>query len=150
MQTEQLPLRDIHLPDAINLFWPLAPGWWLLLAFLLFLIFISIWLFKRHKAPKRIARRHLKKLEIAYSEKPKKLVQEISMLLRRFYITKYPRQEVASLTGDSWLEFLDNQLGKQSFTTGKGRCLIDGPYRPSCADIDIQALLQLCRELFKK
>ena len=27
MDPEQIPLRDLHLPEAIGL-WPLAPGWW--------------------------------------------------------------------------------------------------------------------------
>lgn len=152
MQPEQqLPLRDIHLPEPISLLWPLAPGWWLLLALLLFLILVSIWLLRLRKrnAAKRIALRKLKKLEKAYSDEPKKLVQEISTLLRRFYITKYPRKEVASLTGQAWLAFLDNQLGKQSFTAGEGRCLIDAPYRADVA-IDAKALLKLCRILIKK
>ncbi|MEN8219941.1 MAG: DUF4381 domain-containing protein [Pseudomonadota bacterium] len=150
MQPEQqLPLRDIHLPEPISLLWPLAPGWWLLLALLLFLILVSIWLLRLRKrnAAKRIALRKLKKLEKA--DEPKKLVQEISTLLRRFYITKYPRKEVASLTGQAWLAFLDNQLGKQSFTAGEGRCLIDAPYRADVA-IDAKALLKLCRILIKK
>ncbi|KHD07972.1 hypothetical protein PN36_32500 [Candidatus Thiomargarita nelsonii] len=146
---QQLPLRDIHLPESISFLWPLAPGWWLLLALLLFLILVSIWLHRLRKrnAAKRIALRKLKKLEKA--DAPKKLVQEISTLLRRFYITKYPRKEVASLTGEDWLAFLDNQLGEQSFTAGEGRCLIDAPYRPDVA-IDVKALLKLCRLLIKK
>jgi len=149
MQPEQLPLRDIHLPDPISFFWPLAPGWWLLLAFLLVLILVSIWILRLRKrnAPKRVALRNLKKLEKL--DNPKKQLQEISTLLRRFYITKYPRNEVASLTGEAWLEFLDNQLGKQLFTAGEGRCLIEAPYRAN-TDIDVKALLELCRILIQR
>lgn len=151
MQPEQLPLHDIHLPEPISFFWPLAPGWWLLLAFVLLLILVSIWIlrFRKRNAAKRFALRNLKKLETAFSNNPKKLVQEISTLLRRFYITKYPRNEVASLTGEAWLEFLDKQLGKQLFTEGEGRCLIDAPYRKN-VEIDTKALLNLCRTLIKK
>jgi len=145
MQPEQLPLHDIHLPEPISFLWPLAPGWWLLLAVVLLLILASIWLLRWFKAPKRIALRHLKKLEKAYSDDPKKLVQEISTLLRRFYITKYPRKEVASLTGQAWLEF----LGKPLLTKNQGRCLIDAPYREN-VEIDTKALLNLCRILIKK
>ena len=31
MNENALPLRDLHLPDAIG-WWPLAPGWWVLIA----------------------------------------------------------------------------------------------------------------------
>ena len=31
MDPEQIPLRDLHLPEAIG-WWPLAPGWWLVIA----------------------------------------------------------------------------------------------------------------------
>ena len=31
MDPEQIPLRDLHLPEAIG-WWPLAPGWWILIA----------------------------------------------------------------------------------------------------------------------
>ncbi len=148
---QQLPLHDIHLPEPISFFWPLAPGWWLLLAFVLFLILVSIWIrrFRKRNAAKRFALRNLNKIEKAFSNNPKKLVQEVSTLLRRFYITKYPRNDVASLTGDAWLEFLDNQLGKQLFTAGEGRCLIDAPYREN-VEIDTKALLNFCRILIKK
>lgn len=151
MQAEQLPLRDIHLPEPISFLWPLAPGWWLSFACLVVLILVSMWILRIRKrnAPKRFALRNLKKLEKAYSDNPKKLVQELSILLRRFYITKYPRHEVASLTGDTWLKFLDNHLDKPVFTRGKGRCLVDAPYRQN-VEFDVEALLKLCRVLIKK
>lgn len=151
MQAEQLPLRDIHLPEPISFLWPLAPGWWLSLASLVVLILVSIWILRvrRRNAPKRFALRNLKKLEKTYSDNPKKLVQELSTLLRRFYITKYPRHEVASLTGETWLKFLDSQLGKVRFSRGDGRCLVDAPYRQN-VEFDVDALLKLCRSLIKK
>ena len=31
MDPEQIPLRDLHLPEAVG-WWPLAPGWWVLIA----------------------------------------------------------------------------------------------------------------------
>ena len=34
-------LRDIHLPEAVSL-WPLAPGWWLLLALIAAVLGLSI------------------------------------------------------------------------------------------------------------
>jgi flagellar biosynthesis/type III secretory pathway M-ring protein FliF/YscJ len=57
MPAEQLPLHDIHLPEPISFFWPLAPGWWLLLAFVLVLILVSIWIlrFRKRNAAKRFA-----------------------------------------------------------------------------------------------
>ena len=30
MDPEQIPLRALHLPDAIG-WWPLAPGWWVVI-----------------------------------------------------------------------------------------------------------------------
>ena len=34
----ELGLKDIHLPD-VGLWWPLAPGWWLLLILVLLVIY---------------------------------------------------------------------------------------------------------------
>ncbi|MGH8222486.1 MAG: DUF4381 family protein, partial [Woeseiaceae bacterium] len=31
MDPQQIPLRDLHLPEAVG-WWPPAPGWWLLIA----------------------------------------------------------------------------------------------------------------------
>ena len=33
MDPKQIPLRDLHLPEVVG-WWPLAPGWWVLLAML--------------------------------------------------------------------------------------------------------------------
>ena len=46
MQPTQLPLKDIHLPDAIS-WWPPAIGWWLVAIFIPLLSFFLYWLYKR-------------------------------------------------------------------------------------------------------
>ena len=61
MDPEQLPLRDLHLPDAIG-WWPLATGWWILLglAFAMLLVWTWLWLKKRKRdAARRYAMREL-------------------------------------------------------------------------------------------
>jgi len=154
MQPQQLPLRDIHLPEPIG-WWPPALGWWLLLGTIcglgLALFLLRRWLRKRRKEPKRIARREFEKLQTEYQQQrdPKMLVEKISILLRRLYISSYPRTEVAGLTGEAWLEFLDKQLGSPQFTQGHGRCLIEAPYQANVA-INVEVLLELCQTLMNK
>lgn len=42
-------LRDIHLPEPIG-WWPLAIGWYILIALALFLAsIIAHWLYKKHR-----------------------------------------------------------------------------------------------------
>ena len=41
MEENALPLRDLHLPEAIG-WWPLAPGWWVLLAMLVGQVVLTV------------------------------------------------------------------------------------------------------------
>ncbi len=148
----KLPLRDLHLPDSIS-WWPLAPGWWLTLVFVLLMVgavlAIRYWI-KRGRL-KRFALTELDRLEQRYqanNEDLQPLVQALSILFRRLALTLYPPQETASLTGEQWLQRLDSALEKTSeanaFSSGVGRVLIEAPYNPNCP-IDRPALLALTR-----
>jgi len=46
MPTTQLPLKDIHLPEAIG-WWPPAIGWWLLAVLIPLLIVFLYWFYQR-------------------------------------------------------------------------------------------------------
>ncbi len=147
-----LPLRDLHLPDPIS-WWPLAPGWWLLLTFLLLLVVVLLgtrYLIKRGRL-KRVALAELNHIEQRYQandEDSQQLIQALSVLFRRLALTRYPRLEIASLTGEQWLAQLDVALIKTtqsgSFSSGIGRVLIEAPYNPNCT-VDMPALLGLAR-----
>jgi hypothetical protein len=57
------------------------------------------------------------------------LVKELSELIRRLSISIFHREEAAALTGQDWLEFLDQYSGKDKFNSETGRILIEAPYQ---------------------
>ena len=148
MGPDQLPLRDLHLPEPIG-WWPLAPGWWLVIALVLFALgwlLLLAWRKYQFHAPRRYAIRELATVESEYLEhrNPVTLGQQLSELLRRAMMAYAPRHEVAGLTGEAWLEWLDKDLPVPYFHTEGGKSILQLPYRDpqgSFDDVDINALL---------
>ena len=152
MDPTQIPLRDLHLPDAVG-WWPLAPGWWILATLALA---GAGWLFRRYLAARArgSARRHaLQRLQVltaAYEEHRDtvRFTAELSALLRRTMLAYAPRREIAGLTGDAWLAWLDGDFDRPRFRTGTGRKLLDLPYRRHDDDmaamqiVDVVALVR--------
>ncbi len=152
MDPEQIPLRDLHLPEAIG-WWPLAPGWLLLIALAAFgLLYLlrRAWRRWRSNRPRRIALRQLKKLhgDCRHGMDAASLSKQLSQLLRRAMLAYASRDDVAGLTGQGWLEWLDRGLEGQPFTTGPGRLIVSLPYvrgDGKDAEIDIAALIDAVR-----
>jgi hypothetical protein len=150
---QQIPLRGLQLPEAVG-WWPLAPGWWLLIALLLATagFLLRTWLRRRaHAAARREALRKLEESRSAYAYhgNPVTLGAEVSELLRRTMLAYAPRAEVAGLTGDEWLAWLDRDLDEPRFREGAGRGLLELPYRNPetvAADVDIDGMLAAVRE----
>lgn len=148
MDPNQLPLRDLHLPLPIG-WWPLAPGWWLVIALLLFglgWLLLRAWRLRQFRAPRRYAISALAAIEAEYLEhrNPVVLGRQLSLLLRRAMLAYAPRHEVAGLTGDSWLAWLDRDLSVPYFHTDGGKSLLQLPYRDpnsDFSDVDVSALL---------
>jgi hypothetical protein len=144
--TQSLPLRDIHLPDPVS-WWPPALGWWLLLV-LAGIIAVSVfYLYRRYQrgALQRGAQRALQEIaaQWRHSGDSQALAGDLSILLRRLCLSRYPREQVAGLTGNAWLEQLDTLLPDNEFQGGVGRTLIEAPYTRNI-HVDGDALLQLC------
>lgn len=151
-----LPLRDIHLPPPVS-WWPPAPGWWLL-ALILPLLLGAIWgllRWYRRGRLRRASRHALERLFAAYREHGDdlRLLRELSTLLRRIVLSRFPRREVARLSGSAWLAFLDRMLDgshqERGFTEGPGKILADGPYAPE-TQLDAAALRRLCITWLKR
>ena len=146
----QLPLRDIHLPDSLS-WWPPAPGWWLLLILSLLLIGLAFWLYKRLSQPmlKKSAREELALITERYQSRGDRqaLLQDLSSLLRRIGISYLGRQNRAGLTGEDWYRQL-NQLGAQQVFSDRQIALLSvAPYQPSpeLSDELIDELIQQTR-----
>jgi len=152
---ETLKLQDIHLPENAS-FWPLALGWWLLLALL---VVVTVWLIV--KVLKRVKQRKYRaKIFAKFDVLDKKLkakpsnavIAEINTLLRQLAVTYYPRSKTASLTGGDWLHFLDQSGGTQGFSRGAGRILIEAPYRfeSEVENLNIKELIPLIKSWTRK
>lgn len=127
-------LRDYHLPEPVS-WWPPAPGWWLLALLLTVAIGAALWLllaYRRGSSARRAARRELQALKTTHAAggDDATLIRGLSRLLRRFALARFPREQVAGLTGEAWLQFLDRYSDDSAFTQGAGRALLEAPYRP--------------------
>lgn len=147
MDPGQIPLRDLHLPDAIS-WWPLAPGWWAVIAVALIGLgfLLRLWLRARaDSAARRYALRQLEDIVQAYDEH-RNLVRfgaSLSNLLRRTMLAYAPRLDVAGLTGEAWLRWLDLGLAQPVFAEGPGRQLLELPYRNPDSDLSLADKEQL-------
>jgi Ca-activated chloride channel family protein len=72
----------------------------------------------------------LKELRRAYDQDPESVdyLERYSQLLKRVALTHYSREQVASLTGEAWVAFLDRTGSTSEFGMGPGQVLIDGNY----------------------
>ena len=142
-------MRDIHLPAPVS-WWPLAPGWWGLLILSVLMIGLAIWAWRsrRRATVKKLALLELARIVESGGDARLRL-QELTILVRRAAMSAYPRDQVAGLTGEAWLEFLDRHLGDQRFTQGPGRLLSEAPYRREMPG-EVEALESLCREWLMK
>lgn len=146
-----IPLRDPHLPEPIS-WWPPATGWWVLIMLFILMLVISIWLLTRNRGKKfkYDALKALDRLEAAFhaGADKHKTVASISILVRRISLSLYPREKVASLTGERWLAFLDEGFDDKAqaggFSQGVGRAIIEAPYNPAY-EVDLPSLIALTR-----
>ena len=145
-------LRGIHLPPEPSL-WPPAPGWWIL-------ALLSAWVLWRalamaRRAWPRVRRRRSALAALAgiharaHREPDALLCADIAVLLRRAALSRFPADEVAALTGDRWLEFLERTSDGEAAFTRARHALLEAPYRRG-AQADVDALVQLCRSWILK
>lgn len=137
-------LQDIDLPQHQG--WWIAPGWILLAVVLVLLCWFAYNRWKKYQHHQRTNWRPeaLTELEDLRREIDAGQFSEVlsgaSRLARRVALAKSGREEIAVLTGERWLEKLDELSQSTSFTTGAGRLLATAPYRPD--GVNDEALLR--------
>ena len=150
MQPVQLPLKDIHLPEAIG-WWPPAVGWWILAVLIPVMLVLLIVLYKRitRKTAIKDAKKILNEIKLDPGLDDYQKLCQLSVLMRRTAISHYPRTEVASLTSKEWLLFLQRPMQDKRFTEGVGKLLTEAPYMKSADNVPIKELTDLCEDWLK-
>jgi hypothetical protein len=147
-----LPLRDIHLPDAIS-FWPPAIGWWLLFILVPILIWAGWQLYKKitRLTAQKEALQLLEQIKNDSSITDLQKLQQLSAWLKRIAISYAPRKGVAHLSGEAWLNYLDETIEGHPFSQGIGRMLANRQFQKSTPDdLDLPALFKLCERWLKE
>ena len=136
-------LRDIHAPGMIET-WPPAPGWWVLALLALALVLFAAsrllrrWLDNRYR---REAMAELTQIKTDWRRhgNDQTYLEALQKLMKRVALTRFPREQVAGLTGEAWVRFLDQSTGSHDFSMAESEALIDGAYREDIS-IDINSI----------
>ena len=150
MTVEQLlqQLRDIQAPPE--------PAWWLIAPAhgiaigLLVVVMVSIWLVLQYRKANRLAslaEHALQDIRSCYGRDrdPQRLALELSRWLRQVSMRAFPGRQVEGLCGERWLQFLDETIGTNTFTRGRGRVFGNLVYAKQ-AKLDAAQLVSLCEQ----
>lgn len=146
-------LHDIEGLDSISS-WPLAMGWWVLIAIGMFMISAASWFVIRRLMFKRSwkndAFQKLASLEKNLVDATaRETVIALSEYLRRIVLQRFSRNECAGLVGKTWLQWLTEHDPKKFDWTKRGMLLIEVPYAPIKGHLhvdEVKDLIQATRE----
>ncbi len=141
-------LRANHLPDPIS-FWPLAAGWWILLAIIILAVSVGIYFILKHRKANAFRRDALQSLE-AIPLTPQ-FPAEANTLLKQVCLS-HPNtpEHIAGAAGSTWKDFLIENTN--AFDDSKASWLSTVAYQENSAitDIEVQQLKAACKEWIKQ
>ena len=138
-------LRDIHPPGPPG-FWPPAPGWITVACLAATVAVAAAIIAGRRWRAGRIRREALASLRSLRARHQAgapgaEIALELSTLVRRVALARRPREEVAGLTGEQWIAWLES--GLPGIGAAARTALLDAPYareRP----FDVPRALAVC------
>lgn len=142
------PLRQGELIG----WWPLAPGWWMLLALVIaLLVVLAYYLHRRYKrnAYRRMALVQLQSLHAAYNAQhnASDYLSQLNALLKSVALRAYPREQVAAAHGLQWRNFLNEGLPP---TLQFPASFEAAAYQKTCPELDHAQLQLSARHWIKK
>lgn len=132
-------LVDAPAPPPVSMT-PQTPGWLVLGALLLAGLAVLAWRWRARRLATAFRREALAALDGAGDDPV-----AIAAILRRAALVAHDRADVAGLSGTEWLGFLDQGMDGAPFSSGIGRAVADGPYRPDPAPVPGLAALARAR-----
>lgn len=116
-------LHDFYQPPP-PAWTPQTAGWYVVFAIAGLLVLWMAIHFARKWFANRYRREALRELALLPSD-------QFSTLLKRTALAAWPREQVASLSGAAWLEFLNKAAGGSMFERAPGNCIEEIALRPS-------------------
>jgi len=120
-------IDEIAVPQAVS-WWPSTIGWKLVAVLLIAMTLLKLLRYIKHGWKNRYRREALRQLA-ALSES-----QQLAALPHYLKVTAlqaYSREQVAGLSGQDWLTFLDAHCEGVSFSSEPGKRLLEIAYAPS-------------------
>lgn len=129
---DSLPLRDFHLPDAVS-WWPPALGWWLMLL-LIIMVLAGLYVLIKHLRKPLLNKSAKAEIYAAIDEfsqhsDGKRLVQDISIAIRRIGISYLKRDSTAGIAGKNWYQQVNNLVQRNRLTQEVVTLLSEVPYQ---------------------
>jgi len=125
-------LEPLIAPEGVAL-WPPAPGWYVIMALAVVAIgFLVITQIRNRKKNmyRREALSALRKLKTSFGDHVNSMqIETLNRLLKITAMKHYPREQVASLSGEDWLTFLNLTCKKVDFTASPGELLATTGYK---------------------
>src|SRR5574344_2063740 len=118
-------LKDIHLPSENISVFPLASGWWIVLAGIIALYFLIKFFIFVLKTSKKLYAKRL--IERQANNNTLESAVKMSEILRRICLAQYPI--AATYSSWEWIEFLNNKA-KHKLDNKTANLLKDAPYIP--------------------
>lgn len=141
MNPQDLPLEPLIPPTPIS-WWPLAPIWWVLIAFFIIVFIIKLISYLKKKLSKNkpviypiistdiqreAALNELKIFDKPYNKSAGPWLQEVNGLLKRVCNISYPNDKSKTLLGNAWLQYLNEKCPEAHLK--QFPALIDGEYK---------------------
>ncbi len=118
---------EVVSPTAVN-WWPQTAGWGWLAAALSGLACYHLWRFLRHWYHNRYRREAATRLQGLAAARTPLRVSELNRLLKLTALAAFAREQVAQLSGEDWVAFLNQHCPAAPFSEDQGRLLALAAY----------------------
>ncbi len=141
-------LNALREPASIG-WWPLAPGWWILItAFIVAAAVLCYFLYKRYKnnAYRRLALLQLQKINVEFktddptNDRVHTAVTATNALLKAVALRVFPRHDIAALSGKAWIDFLNSTADSKPGTLAFPPEFADAVYQGQDLNLDMQQI----------
>jgi len=114
---------DIVMPEDLP-WWPIQPGWWVLLAVIVTLI--STYAYRRYRHWQRNAYRRRALTELAAMA----TLRDMNSIVKRATESAFPSDSTETLWGGAWIDYLNHKTDTPCFINGDDKlfnCLLTQP-----------------------